>query len=141
VVRIWAPLVASRSRCSYHCHEGMDELGWVGLALGRWGSGAGGDGGGFDRSAGSMISVDNGCSQGLGAISMPRRWWQWVTLLLLVWEWGQATLPRLLIPSDWLFSFGRWGNWWCWHFAFGSWNGWLAFRHPKGKGAFGFHCF
>ncbi len=41
---------------------------------------------------------------------MPRRWWQWVILLLLVWEWGQATLPPLLTFDALLGSFDAF--WW-----------------------------
>jgi len=44
---------------------------------------------------------------------MPRRWWQWVILLVLVWEWGQATVPRLLPPDALLGSFDAF--WWAGH--------------------------
>ena len=44
---------------------------------------------------------------------MPKRWWQWVILSVLVWEWGRATVPRLLTPDALLGSFDAF--WWAGH--------------------------
>jgi len=44
---------------------------------------------------------------------MPRRWWQWVILLVLIWDWGRATVPRLLTPDSLLGSFDAF--WWAGH--------------------------
>jgi hypothetical protein len=44
---------------------------------------------------------------------MPRRWWQWVILLVLIWDWGRTTVPRLLTPDALLGSFDAF--WWAGH--------------------------